>query len=435
MQGETGVAEARAPPAPDRVVVINDLSAVRGGATGIALASIGALRSRGLFVTLVTGDEPSGPGSSDLADSVAAVGSPHILDGAPLAGMARGLFNAKAARVLADWIARHDTPATVYHLHGWSKILSPAVFGALRPVAARLVLHAHDFFLSCPNGGYFDFRRGEPCALRPLGASCLARHCDRRNYAHKLWRAARLGIRHAMLDASEAGRVLVVHEAMIPLFRRGGLGGARFGVLRNPVEPWCSRRVEAERNRLFLYVGRLDEDKGADLLARAARRAGVPLRMIGAGPLAARLAREHPEVELSGWRSRGEIARLCREARAVIVPTRSRETFGIAGLEAVMSGLPVAVSRNALMAEEIAEGGFGLVCDPGDIDAMSMLLTRLARDDRLVAGMSAAAYARARRLAPTPEQWTDSLLGIYAALLDAAGSPAAGACGIGAKAS
>ncbi len=411
-------------PAPDRVVVINDISAMRGGATGIALASIGALRSRGVPVTLIAGDEPSSHGPAHLADSVAAVGSPHILDGSPLAGMVRGLFNAKASRVLTGWIARHDTPATVYHLHGWSKILSPAVFAALRPVAARLVLHAHDFFLACPNGGYFDFRRGEPCALRALGASCLVRHCDRRSYTQKLWRSARLGVSRALLDIAEAGRVLVVHEAMVPLMQRAGMSRARFGVLRNPVVPWCRRRVEAERNRLFLYVGRLEEDKGVDLLARAALKAGVPLRVVGSGPLAAMLAREHPEVELAGWRSRGEIAQLCREARAIVMPTRSRESFGIAGLEALMSGVPIAVSRHALMAEEIAGGGFGLVCDPGDLDATASTLARLASDDGLVAAMSAAGYERARRLAPTTEQWTDSLMNVYAEVLAAAGSPA-----------
>ena len=71
------------------------------------------------------------------------------------------------------FIAAHDTPGTVYHLHGWSQILSPAIFAALAPVRARLILSAHDFFLVCPNGAYADMTSGAPCTHAPLGLSCV----------------------------------------------------------------------------------------------------------------------------------------------------------------------------------------------------------------------------------------------------------------------
>jgi hypothetical protein len=38
---------------------------------------------------------------------------------------------------VAAWIAQHDTPRTVYHLHGWLQILSPAVLHAAAPVRDR----------------------------------------------------------------------------------------------------------------------------------------------------------------------------------------------------------------------------------------------------------------------------------------------------------
>lgn len=408
---------------PDRVVVINDISAMHGGATGVTLMSLRQLRACGVRVTFITGDDASQADRQDLAGDYEAIGGRHILTGPRTAAAMRGLYNQAAARHLTEWIARNDTPGTIYHLHGWSKILSPSVFGALKTVAPRVVLHAHDFFLACPNGGYFDFRRGRGCVLRALSPQCLACNCDRRSYAHKLWRAGRLALRRALLDLNSVGRVLAVHEAMVPLLHRSGLSGAPIDVLRNPVVAWRADRIAAERNATFLFVGRLDVDKGVDLLAAAARRAGVRLRMIGAGPLADMLASEYPEIELTGWKSRDDIAELCREARAIVLPTRSRETFGLAALEAMMSGLPAVISHQALISPEIVGSGCGLACDPHDEASLARLLARLASDDTSVARMSKTAHLHARELAPTPAEWCARLLTFYSATLSAAAAP------------
>ncbi len=416
--------EADSPPQaariPDRLVVINDVSEARGGAECIALIGAKALRANGCPVTLITGDDAASAELRECGIEVATVCSSHILDGSRLTSGLRGLYNRKAARFLTDWILRHDTPRTIYHLHAWSKFLSPSIFRALQPVSSRLVVHAHDFFLVCPNGGYFDFQRGHRCELVPLSAACVACNCDRRRYSHKVWRVARQGVLRAYFNPDNGAQVLAVHEGMIPLLERGGLDKDRLLVLRNPVVPWRTERVSAEHNRVFLFVGRIDEDKGVDLLAKAARQAGVPLRVIGSGPLATVLAKDFPEVELIGWKSREEIAELCRDARALVLPTRSRETFGLAAMEALVSGLPVIVSANAMLAPEIAAHGFGLSCEPNDAPALANMLSRLAHDDKLVAAMSRKAYAEARQLAPTLPEWTDGLLTCYEALLQSA---------------
>jgi glycosyltransferase involved in cell wall biosynthesis len=96
-----------------------------------------------------------------------------------------------------------------------------------------------------------------------------------------------------------------------------------------------------------------------------------------------------------------------------------------------MSGAPLIISSNALLAPEIEAGGFGLVCDPHDRDALAGILKHLASDDERVAGMSKSAYERARTLAPTVSEWIDAIMAEYASLaevqeMDMAAEPAAG---------
>jgi glycosyltransferase involved in cell wall biosynthesis len=399
---------------PDRVVVINDVSVVRGGATSIAKASATYIRGRGIPVTYFTGDAAAG-GDADVA--YVSVGGKHILEQSPLIAARDGIFNVTAKNELAAWIAQNDTPATIYHVHGWSKILSPSIFGPLQAIEARVVVSAHDFFLVCPNGGYFDFRHEKPCTLRPMSLGCLTCNCDRRNYAHKLWRSARQAARRALTTPGETSVVLAVHEAMIPFLRAGGLTGAKVRALRNPVTPWTTSRVEAERNRKFIFVGRLEQDKGPMLLARAAKRAGVPVEFIGHGPSDNELRSEHPEAALAGWKDREQIAALARDARVLVMPSRYREPFGLVALEALMSGIPIVISDYAMLAEEITSGGYGLACDPHDENGLAAILSRLAGNNALVEAMSRNGFAHARALAPTPEAWADELIGVYSELL------------------
>jgi glycosyltransferase involved in cell wall biosynthesis len=408
----------------DRVVVINDDAVVRGGAAAIALASARLLRERGVPVTVLSGNDAVDPDLAASGVAVSILGGRHILDRDRYTGAALGLYDPATKAALGHWIDAHDTPQTVYHLHNWHKVLSPSVFSVLRRVDARLLISAHDYFLSCPNGGFFNYPRERECEFVPNGAQCLASNCDRRHYGHKLWRSARHSLRHRFLDLTRSqARVIAVHEAMVPLLARGPIARGQISVVRNPVTPWRVKRVPAEDNRDVFFVGRLDDDKGPDLLAGAARRAGVRLRLIGDGPLAAQIARDHLNVELLGWRSREEIAELVADARLVVVPSRSRETFGLVALEALTSGIPVIVPPYSSLASEIAGHEFGLVCDPHDETALAAAIDRLTQDDGLVREISRNAFANAQRLAPTPAQWCDDLLALYAKQLGESAAP------------
>ena len=255
----------------ERIVVINDSSVAKGGATGLSLASALAFRKRGLAVTLLTGDAGQNSELDEAGVEVVALGQDRLLSSPMHKVLFSALYNGSAKDMVAGWIARNDTPGTVYHLHGWAQILSPAVFQALKPVSSRLVLSAHDFFLVCPNGAYAFLNNGAVCQLTPMSAACVRANCDRRSYAHKLWRVARQSVRQSLFDfRREAPPVLAIHEAMRPFLVRGGIPEAAVRTVPNPVRPFLTERAQAERNREFLFIGRLEDGKGPDLAAAAA---------------------------------------------------------------------------------------------------------------------------------------------------------------------
>lgn len=405
----------------ERVVIVSDDAVESGGAAGIALSSARLLSGRGIPVTILNGS--GGEGSAALGEGIEvhSLGSRSLLQGSRGTAAARGLFSRAAMAFIDRWIRENDTPGTVYHLHNWHKVLSPSAFAPLRRVADRLLMTAHDYFLVCPNGGQFEFPRGEACERVPLSLGCVATNCDRRHYAHKLWRVCRHVVREATFDlAHSPASIVAVHEGMRPYLIRGGVAPDAIAVLRNPVLPWRTERIRAEQNREVVFVGRLERDKGVDVVAAAAREAKVPLCVVGDGPLKDELKATYPEARLLGWRSPSEISALVETARLIVVPTRWRETFGLVTLEAAMSGLPVVVSRHALIAPEVVDTGCAEACDPDDRVGLAAQLARLATDDLHVRRMSEAGFYHGRSLAPTPEAWCDGLIALYRAKLSAA---------------
>lgn len=399
----------------DRVVVINDVATARGGATGLALLSIRLLRASGVPVTMITGDDGSNPELAALGVDVVAVGGQHIGKAGGLAPFVSGIYNGASRRIIADWIGTNDSPGTVYHVHGWSKILSPSIFAALAPVARRTVLHAHDFFLACPNGAFQDYQRDETCLRVPLGSSCLVTNCDKRSYAQKLWRVARQQALSLLQGKAFAQTpILMIHDRMRGFFLRAGYAESRLIVLRNPVERFTAERIEAERNSVFYFVGRVEAEKGIEDAAAAAARAGVRLRVIGDGPERAALEERYRDVEVLGWSTREQIGRIIQDARALVMPSRYPEPFGLVAAEASRSGLPVILPPKAFLAEEMAEAGLGLVCDTSNEAAFADALRTIADTPSAeMRSTSERGFSASVPIATTPSEWRGRLVALY----------------------
>lgn len=398
-----------------KVVVINDASQAFGGATGLALLGVRLLRARGIEVVFVCGDSGANPELAALGVTVVAAGSAGLLKRSAGDALVRGIHNPATRSLMAQVIATHDGPGTVYHVHGWAQILSPSIFQALAPVAARCFIHAHDMFLACPNGVYMDYPHNAVCHRVPLSASCVVRNCDKRSYPHKLWRVLRQASLRRSLDLSApwAG-ILAIHPDMVPRLTRAGFAPELFHVVRNPITPFSATRIPAERNTALAYVGRLEPDKGVMHLAEAAHRTGQTLVCIGEGSLRAAIETRFPKVRITGWQPREAIGPLLQQARALVMPSLHPEPFALVLPEALESGLPVAVVQTALLAPEIAAAGLGWsfdVFDPAAMDAALIALRDAPADQ--IAGMSRAGFARTPALALRPDDWIEALLSHY----------------------
>jgi glycosyltransferase involved in cell wall biosynthesis len=249
----------------------------------------------------------------------------------------------------------------------WLIVLVPAFLWNFRRVARRQADLVHAHWLAA---GAVAMTLGTPYVVQVWGTDLeLARRLPW--LARPVLRRARLVIAasHALADAA---RALGAREVRIV-----PSGVSIPATIASPEEP-----------PHVLYVGRLSEEKGVLELVEAAR--GLPLRVVGDGPLRARIPEAIgfvPPDELGPWYER---------AAVVAAPSR-REGYGVVAREAMAWGRPVVASAVGGLLDAVEDEVTGLRVPPRDIPALRAALERLLGDRELRARLGAGAREKAKR--------------------------------------
>ena len=157
-------------------------------------------------------------------------------------------------------------------------------------------------------------------------------------------------------------------------------------VVHNPID--CSEWPYGEDKQDFLlWIGRMSPDKGPQRAITAAREAGAPLVL--AGPIQPGqegfFAEEiEPHVGRDGIEYIGEAGperkrELYSRARALLMPIRWREPFGLVMVESLACGTPVIAFREGSAPEVVEEGKTGFIVD--DEHEMARAVERLEEID------------------------------------------------------
>ncbi|ACL55514.1 glycosyltransferase family 4 protein [Methylobacterium nodulans] len=413
------------------VVLILDHGHVNGGQAKVAIESALGLAARGHRVDLLAAVGPVDPRLAAAGIGVTCLGQPDITTAtSKLAFAGQMLWNGPAERALAGLLAGRDPRHTLVHMHAWAKALSPSIFAAIRRAGLPALYTMHEFFLVCPNGGLYDYRRHEICHRRPLSGACMAANCDMRSYPRKAMRLARHLLLERVARWPEGIRDVVTISALQeevagPLLPPG----VRRHRIDNPIAVEDAGPKPAGASGPITYVGRLSTEKGVVLLAEAARLAGIAPVFVGDGPEAETLRRLYPEARLLGWRDAAGVRDALRAASALVFPSIWYEGQPLTVYEALALGTPVVVSDACAGREAVADGETGYWFPSGDAAALAERLTRL-RDPATVTALGAEAYRRYWAKPLTLSAHCDRLEEVYGLVLrQGSAEPAAARAG------
>lgn len=199
-----------------------------------------------------------------------------------------------------------------------------------------------------------------------------------------------------------------------------GVDPASITVAPNAIEPGIVTG-EAHLSRpasecVFLYVGRLEHEKGPDVLVQAMHDVPGRLVVVGDGSMRKELERAAPteRVTFAGHAHRQDLARWYADADVFVLPSRS-DVWGMVLNEAAAAGLPLVASEVAGAAYDLIEPGRNGLLVPADDPAA---LAEALRQAGARPGWRSAAGQRSRELAQqfTPEAWANSVAGMARSL-------------------
>ncbi len=246
----------------------------------------------------------------------------------------------------------------VVHAH---TVVNPAALEWAADHGAVITVQDHRYF--CPARGKWT-RSGVPCheAMRPeVCADC---------FEDEVYFREILSLTEERLAAVRRMRVVVLSHYMADELAAVGVPRERLHVIP-PFVHGLEADAEPDGPPCVAFIGRLVEAKGVFDAVEAWRLSGIdlPLVFAGTGPLRDTL--ERGGFDVRGWLSHAQLSHLLARARAVLMPSRWQEPFGIAGLEALSMGVPVVAWESG----GIAEWHPGPLVEWGDVASLAQALS------------------------------------------------------------
>jgi len=303
----------------------------------------------------------------------------------------------------------------VIHIHKL-RGLSPAVWSAAAAENCRPIIQTcRDYELISPEG----------TLNTRIGRLALQQHWSMRPY-----QALRRSMSNQVDVATAPSRFTLETITGIGFFSRAqkivvpnthGLNASEL----NAIAVRSSQQSQATGGLKLLYLGRLEPEKGIEVLCRAFaglvdELPGLTLDIVGRGTKETTLRASYsdvPRLRFHGYLAGIEKESLIAHADALVMPSTYQEIFGNSIVETYAYGKPVIASRIGGMPELVEEGITGLLVEPNDVESLRQAIRRLYANPEATVRMSAACHRQAERY--TIEAITAAYLAIYEAGMSA----------------
>lgn len=256
----------------------------------------------------------------------------------------------------------------IVHVHNTLNLISPSVYYAAFVCGVPVVQTIHNFRLLCPGATFF--RNGAVCEeCLNKGLLCAVKHkCYRESRVQTLACVISIWLHRAIRTYRKLNYICLTEFNKEKLLKLKQIKEKKIFIKPNFVQGATEIIPYEKRNDQFIYVGRLEEIKGIEVLLGAWKELGSEageLLICGIGPLE-NWVRDYIElnklskVKLLGFVPNEEVRKLIGRSKALILPTQVYEGFPMTIAEAYAMGTPVIGSDIGNTGSLIEQGKSGL---------------------------------------------------------------------------
>lgn len=274
-------------------------------------------------------------------------------------------------------------------LHNIMPVGSAALFLYLTRCGVPVIQYVHNFRPFSINGYCWGHGRLLPQGLRKNFIPEIIAGAWQNSILKTAWYALLIRLLHALGTYRRIDGWIAISRFMRDTFVEGGIDPAKIRVLAHSWQPRQepeSRNDDAHEEPVFLFLGRLTEEKGPLVLLDAWQRiedAGIKARLVlaGDGPLAEEVSRRCSTLRHAnfvGFQSGDSKDQLLRDCTAMVVPSIWWEPLGLVLYEAYDHSKPVLAARSGGIVDHVEDGLTGWLHHPGNVEQLASQIREAA---------------------------------------------------------
>jgi glycosyltransferase involved in cell wall biosynthesis len=308
----------------------------------------------------------------------------------------------------------------IIHIHNLHFAASPSVVWAAKKKKVPITLTLHNYRLIIPSGVFsYGNKNFEQCIDKRFPWHAVYGGVYRNSKLLSFWVAYTIWFNEIIGTWNKVNKYILLNKTSLVAFK-----GKKFVYDNNVIKPNFvvdNNSPQLNRENHFLFVGRLSEEKGIELILSAWSKLPYKITIIGDGPLKGNVeqaAKENSNINYVGFKEKEYIQDEMCKCSALIFPSLAYETFGLTLLEAFAACTPV-IASNFGSASDLIENDYnGLHFEAGnefDLIKKVRYWNSLSFEVKQAFGKNAyQAYVRNY----TPENNLEQLLTIYHSIID-----------------
>lgn len=277
----------------------------------------------------------------------------------------------------------------IVHCHNTFPLISPSVYYAASKCGVPVVQTIHNFRFLCPNGTFFcDGHVCELCRENGNFKNAIKNKCYRGSKVQTLTVVAMLKLHRALGTYQKINYIFLTEFNKEKFKDLIDINGSNVFIKPNFVDERLSP-VEGKEKIKFIFAGRLEKNKGIDLLIE--RWKALPqnyhLHIYGDGNLrdeVEKVAKSQKNIEFFGFKPQEEIFCDLRSSFGLVFPSIWYEGFPMIIAESFALGIPVLTTSIGNQADVVLQSHGGVTFEPDSEQSfLSAIKTMIFENEKL----------------------------------------------------